>query len=161
MLLQSPSHRTYLSRQVARSSNSASLEIKSFFAKWRAKSEKQKTRMFVVRPQKSWRTLPAVIIHQSYHEKLWIYFAGYAGFKVRAGVHSRSIRRWLLGSVKCKLGKVCNGHSVGNELLIPHRPSGPRQVRLARAVAKEVMSRDCHIGAYVIVFQLMYSIPAF
>jgi hypothetical protein len=32
---------------------------------------------------------------------------------------------------------------------------------LARAVAKEVMSRDCHIGAYVIVFQLMYSIPAF
>src|SRR5271156_3125841 len=47
MLLQSPGHQTYLSRQVERSSNSASLEMKLFFRKWRAKSEKQNSRSHI------------------------------------------------------------------------------------------------------------------
>src|SRR5580698_10217385 len=81
MLLQSPGHQTYLSRQVERSSNSASLEMKSFFTKLSAKSKKQNPRSRI-QPQKSWQTLPSSFT-KAITKGRWIYSAGYAGFKYK------------------------------------------------------------------------------
>ena len=101
----------------------------------------------------------SAIIHQSYHKKLVDLLRWLCGLRVQTGVHSRPIRRWLLSSIKHKLGKLCKGHSVGNILLSSLHPLRPRQVRFARAVAKEVMSRDRHIGAYTIVFSAYVQYP--
>src|ERR1700722_17700540 len=105
MLWQSPSHQTYLFRQVAHSSNSASLEMRSFFTNWRAKSEKQKLECSC----STTRSLGRLCHHHS--PKLLREAGGsnppaMRASKYKAGFHLRPIRWWLLSSVKYKSGKV-------------------------------------------------------
>jgi len=130
MLLQSPGHQTYLSRQVERSSNSASLEMKSFFTKWRAKSEKQTSS-----PYFNHRSLGRLCHHHS--PKLPRDVGGSTPLVMRVSNTSwRSFKAYpVLAPLALSSINWSNyaSHRVGMTQLNPLRL---RQVRFARAVAK-------------------------